>query len=372
MDEGVRASALQRGRLETAERVTRLRLTGWRVVQCAVGAATSLFVAQSLLGHDTPFLAAIAAVIGIGTAQGRRLRRVAEVVGGVAVGILVGDLLVAWIGTGLWQLALVVTLAMSVAVLASDSALVSTQAAVNGIIVVTLLPNPEQGLSRWMDAVVGGAVAVLVVALSPVTPYRAGREQASTVCAFVARDLRWCAVAARDGEPWHAEEALASIRRTQPSIDQLRAAVTEGEEVVKVSPLRWRHRVEVQRYVALVTPLDRAVRNLRVLVRRVLIGLQRHEPGMDRQAALLDDLADALDLLAAELRTGALPVRARGRLLAIGAATARPEVLGGGLSAQVVLAQLRSTVVDLLQVSGLPLGEAIAAVPEVPVDGDDR
>ena len=55
-------------------------------------------------GTTTPFFAPIAAVVSLGTSYGQRLRRVAEVTVGVAIGVFVADLLVAWLGSGWWQL----------------------------------------------------------------------------------------------------------------------------------------------------------------------------------------------------------------------------------------------------------------------------
>ena len=48
-----------------------------------------------MFGHPTPFFAPIAAVVSLGTSYGQRLRRVAEVTLGVAIGVFVGDLLTA-------------------------------------------------------------------------------------------------------------------------------------------------------------------------------------------------------------------------------------------------------------------------------------
>jgi uncharacterized membrane protein YgaE (UPF0421/DUF939 family) len=62
---------------------------------------------------------------------GERLRRVIELIVGVAVGVGVGDLLISRIGTGPWQIALVVALAMSVAVLLDCGAVTTVQAAVS-------------------------------------------------------------------------------------------------------------------------------------------------------------------------------------------------------------------------------------------------
>ncbi len=59
-----------------------------------MAAGVAWCVAAEVLDHPTPFFAPIAAVVGLGTSYGQRLRRVAEVTLGVAIGVLVGDLLV--------------------------------------------------------------------------------------------------------------------------------------------------------------------------------------------------------------------------------------------------------------------------------------
>src|SRR5215213_11400695 len=77
-------SAFQRG----AERAfARLRVAFWPVVQTAVAATFAWSVAAFVLGHDRPFVAAIAAVISIGAVAGQTLRRATEWIFGIAVGL---------------------------------------------------------------------------------------------------------------------------------------------------------------------------------------------------------------------------------------------------------------------------------------------
>jgi Fusaric acid resistance protein-like len=92
------------------------RLRRWR--------SAALPIAQAALA------APIAAVVCLSLSLGERLRRVIELIVGVAVGVGVGDLLISRIGTGPWQIALVVALAMSVAVLLDCGAVGTVQAAV--------------------------------------------------------------------------------------------------------------------------------------------------------------------------------------------------------------------------------------------------
>jgi uncharacterized membrane protein YccC len=175
-----------RGRSSTAARVARLRSKSWQIAQCALAAGAAWFVAADLLGHETPFFAPIAAVVSLGTSYGQRLRRVAEVTLGVAIGVLVADLLVLAIGTGWWQLTLIVALAMTSAFLLDGGQLFVTQAAVQSIVVATLLPDPDAGFTRWTDALIGGLVALVAATVVPAAPLRRPREQAALVVRKIA------------------------------------------------------------------------------------------------------------------------------------------------------------------------------------------
>ena len=107
----------RRGQTSVDARLDRWRSKSWQIGQCAAAAGVAWFVAHDLVGHATPFFAPVAAVVSLGTSYGQRLRRVAEVTVGVAVGVFLADLIVAGIGSGWWQLAIIVALAMSTAVL---------------------------------------------------------------------------------------------------------------------------------------------------------------------------------------------------------------------------------------------------------------
>ena len=171
-------------------RIARTRSKSWQIGQCAIAAGVAYFIAADVLGHQTPFFAPIAAVVSLGTSYGQRLRRVAEVTLGVAIGVFVADMLTLGIGSGWWQLILIVALAMTAAFLLDGGQLFVTQAAVQSIVVSTLLPDPDQGFVRWTDALVGGAVALVAATVVPAAPLRRPREQAALVLDKVARLLR--------------------------------------------------------------------------------------------------------------------------------------------------------------------------------------
>lgn len=351
-----------RGRTSTRARVARLNAKRWQIAQCAVAAGVAWMIAADVLGHPTPFFAPIAAVVSLGTSYGQRLRRVVEVTVGVAVGVLLADLIVAQLGSGGWQLMLIVALAMSTAFLLDGGQLFVTQAAVQSIVVSTLLPDPGAGLVRWTDALIGGLVALVAATVVPAAPLRRPREQAAVVMRKIAGLLRASGEVMTDGEVERALALLADARSTDYLIRELQAAADEGLSVVASSPFRVRHKGNLRRMVELVDPLDRALRSTRVLVRQTAVAAY-HRRVIPRSYSLLAlDLADAADAVADELAADRMATAARGALLAVGNATGQVERTDE-LASEVVLAQIRSVVVDLLLLTGLDQVESTDALP---------
>ena len=179
-------------------RLTRLRHRFFFIAQCALAAAAAWWVATVLLHHQSAFFAPVTVMISLGMSYGQRLRRVIDVTIGVAIGVLVGDIFVSFFGTGVWQIAVVAMTAMTIAVLFGQGTLLVTQAGVQSVIVTTLLVQPGQGLSRWLDAVVGGCVALLAATIVPASPLRRPRVQASVVVAELSAILAATATALRE------------------------------------------------------------------------------------------------------------------------------------------------------------------------------
>lgn len=356
------ARLLHRSRLSLSGRAQRWRSKLYVLVQCAVAAGVAWFVAADLIGHERPFFAPIAAVVSLGTSYGQRLRRVVEVTLGVALGVFVADILVAGIGSGAWQLALIVFGSMSVALLLDAGTVFVNQAAVQSIVIAALVPGADGAFLRWTDALIGGAVALVAATVVPAAPLRRPREQAARVATTIGGLLRASAEVMVDGEIEPALDLLADARATDREVRELQAAAGEGMSVVSSSPFRGRHREPLRRLVELVDPLDRALRSTRVLVRQTSVAAYRRRPVPSAYAQLTRELADAADAVAAELAADRLAVGAREALLAVGAATAQVE-RSEVLTAEAILVQVRSVVADLLMVTGMSQLEATDALP---------
>lgn len=356
---------MARGRTSLRARVARLRSKSWQLGQCAVAAGVAWFLAHDVLGHPKPFVAPVAAVISLGTSYGQRIRRVVEVSVGVAVGVFLGDLYTLLLGQGPWQIGLMVAVAMGVALLLDASPLLMNQVAIQALVVVTVLPNPGLSMLRWTDALVGGGVALVAATVVPRAPLRRPREQAAVVVRKIVTLLRAAADSMADGDVERAAATLREGRSTDGLIRELQAAAAEGISVVRSSPFRRRHRGGVRAMAELVEPLDFALRNTRVLVRRVAVAVYREEPIPPSYVALVRELAGCAEAMATELAAGRPAEAVRDRLLVCGRDSAAVE-RSESLSAEVVLAQVRSIVADLLAVSGMDPLASTEAIPPLP------
>jgi uncharacterized membrane protein YgaE (UPF0421/DUF939 family) len=337
---------------------TRVRDGVWSVLQCAVGAGLAWLLASELLDHDRPFFACVAVVVCLGVRAAQRLRRVFELAVGVTVGVAVGEALVDVIGTGAWQVALVVGLALVLALALDGGTLVTAQAGLQAVFVVALPQVPGGDLARWEDAIVGGATALLVAALLPADPWRVARRTGTALLQELAAVLRECAAAIRTDDAAAAAFALTRARATQVRIDGWTEALRTGHEITQLTPLR-RDGGTWDEQSRLASGVDRATRNLRVLVRRVLFALGNGDALPPRLPAVLEELAQAVDVLV----TGDLP-RARAALTELAARLGPDDdLVPGGLSSSVVVGQLRSAVVDLLEGLGVEPAAARAALP---------
>lgn len=346
----------------------RLRKSALPILQCAVGAAIAWYVAHRIVGHPAPYFAPMAAVISIGVAFGARIRRSVELVVGVSVGIGIGDLFISRVGTGPWQIALVVAVAMGSAIFLDGGAVIPMQAASSAVLVATLYPPHSAGAYlRVTDSLVGGLVGIAVVAIFPLHPVRRARAQAADILGVMARALTDCADGLHEQDSEKIRLALESARGTQSQIDALRNVVEGGREVSRISPLYWNARPRLDLIRTAVDPLDNAVRNTRVLLRRALTLVRDDEILDPRTVEEVEDLGRAVEVVRQYMLAdpGRQPDAAEAtrvlRRVAKGATV--DLVAGAGLSAHVVLAQLRSIVVDLMQVCGVKRLSAMALLP---------
>jgi uncharacterized membrane protein YgaE (UPF0421/DUF939 family) len=310
--------------------------------QTALAALAAWYLCVLVLPDPKPIFACIATVVAIGATHGAHRQRATHLVAGVVLGLAIADVIVHVIGTGAPQLALMVVLAMSAAVLLNGSEIVVSEAAVSAMLLVMAGPA---GFSpnRILEATIGGAVALLIViAFPPRAMLHVGRA-GQAVFGQLGQALERVAAALEHDDPEKADAALAQARAIDALIHKLDDALSTGVETVRTAPSRFGDREPVERYARSFEQLDLAVRNTRVLARHATRALRS---GQALDSAPVAVLAKAVWELAAAYDD---PQRAADAHLfaARAAAIASNDALGESV---------RSTAVDLMRAAELAAG----------------
>lgn len=361
----------RRRRRSLQARLHRVRLDAAFAVQSGLAAGVAWFVARAFVGHDQPFFAPIAAVIVLSASAGMRWQRALELVGGVALGIALADVLIVVAGVGVLQIVGVVTLAILLTVFIGGSSLAVAQAAASAILVVALTPREgDLNLDRFVDALVGGTVGLLVMSLVPHNPLARVRRVAGAALTQLADGVALTARALREGDATLARRALADLRRGEPQHSDLADSLTIGKESATLAPLRWRKRPALRRYLRAAVHIERSTRNVRVLARRGAAVVADAEPIPPALPEALDAFADAVRTLRDELAGDREPTQARARALDAVRMASVAYDSGLAFSGSVVVAQVRGAVVDLLRASGLPEERADRLVDAASEEGE--
>lgn len=341
----------------------RIRGNWWAVVQTAVAASAAWYLAGLILGHEKPFVAPIAAVIALGGTVGREGRRAIEWVFGVALGLAVADLLMFLIGTGPVQIAVVVGLAMAVAMFLGSGPGFVTEAGVSAILVITLDPSTAGPTpDRFLDALVGCCVALAVHLGSTADTKRMVENAARPVLGNLAFALEETADALGAGDRERAEHALRVARGLDAEVDGLKDVLAAGYEDARLSPKARKALRYLGFYASAADGIDLAVRNTRVLARSATLAVRDGEPVPESLTEAVRDLARSAEALAVQLEE---PTRATGTgHYALEAAGKATTALGerSDLETNMLVGQVRSTAVDLLQASGMDSETASGAL----------
>ncbi|KXK62235.1 hypothetical protein AWW66_09375 [Micromonospora rosaria] len=354
------------GRATLRDRWHRLRATATLALQAGLAAALSWLVAHEFLGNPEPVFAPISAVGTLAASVGQRFRRTVELILGVGVGVAVGDLLVYLLGTGPWQLGLIVTLSIVVTIFFGGSVAVVIQAAATAVLIVTLSPSVKNlELPRFIDALVGGGIALVVTAvLLPLNPLRVINRAARPALDLLAEQLDRTADALRDRDRDVAQKALERLRDNKAELTDFVEAIEGAKETITISPARWHRRSELTHYAEAADPIERAMRNSGTLIRRSVTLIEDEEPIPEPMPDAVAHLAESVRLLRHEFAVGEEPQQARERALRAVSEAGRAYAEGVGFSGSVVVAQVRTTASDLMVASGIEQEEANRLIRE--------
>ncbi|NUP75442.1 MAG: FUSC family protein [Sinomonas sp.] len=367
---GLAALARERARAGWA----RARSSALPALLMTMGAVLAYLIAQYLLGHVGPIFAATSALIALGFGRDLTVRKVLEVSVGCTLGIVLGDLMVTFFGAGIWQAGAGLIVSLLLARFLDRGVIFATQLGIQSLFVV-LLPAPVGGpFTRSLDAVVGGLVSLLLTALLPRDPRVQPRQDLQGIVAAFSEMLRECAEALAESDSTRAWHALVRGRGSQGLVDALRATLKTSSEVTRIAPAYRRYRGEIEDFARAAEYLDLALRNGRVVARRLTSTINNaalSERAAESIAELLSDIAESLDHVASGLSTWdreerRVNLRTAGLMLEDIAARAHPRKLHvERLEGEALVILVRPMIVDLLEATGYEHDDAVALLPDL-------
>jgi uncharacterized membrane protein YgaE (UPF0421/DUF939 family) len=257
-----------------------LRDAWLQILQTAVAACAAWFLSVLLLDVDRRTFAPIAAVICLGLAVRERVRRVVKLTLGVAFGVAIADFLVSVVRVGAWQAGLVVALAMALAVFLGREETGVKEAAISAMIILITFHSHDSGLplERFLEALIGGGTALLIIALLPINPERMVEEAAHPLFDDSAAVLEEVAGALESGDAESAQNAYLKVREIDARVSGLKEAVAAGRETARLAPPRRRSLRHLELYAAAADQIDLTVRDVRALSRAALSVVQPGYP----------------------------------------------------------------------------------------------
>lgn len=335
------------------------------IMQIVIAVIAAYSIARFGLGHAVPMLAATVTISSLGFTRDARPSRVLESALGIIVGISLSEGILLLAGTGIWQIAVSLTVTLLAARLLSRSNAFAVAAGVQAVLVL-ILPAPEGGpFVRIIDALVGGAVALIATAVIPRDPRRLALRDAKRLFTIFLDALVSLETALKQAHEPAARHALDQLRLSPPLIDAWAASLDSATSIARISPFLRRHVNELEDQARMLHGMDSATRNVRVIARRidflVLDGVPR--PGL---ASVFATLATSVTLLSQSLDDPVLAETAQAGLAGSAVHLDPSTVVGdASLTDSAIVLMLRPLVVDLLTVAGLDVAKARAMLPDV-------
>lgn len=371
------SAARRRGLFSTLRRRARagfgrLEANGWPILQTAVAASLAYFVATFVLRNEQVFFAPIAAVVTLGLSLGRRGRRAFEVALGVAIGLVVADLIVLLIGVGTLQIGVVVAFAMAAAVFFGDRTLFINQAAISAILVVVLQPpqdvfNPD----RFLNALAGGVIALAIHYLFPINPERMVERAAHPIFEELASILDEIAAGLEKTDLIRSEEVLNRSRELDERVRGFSEALSAGHETARLSPTRRRSLKHLQLYAEASQRLELSAINTRVLARGAYNASRRGDEIPPALPHAVRQLSQAVKSLSSYLEEAEGPDEARDSALEASRLATEALSMRHDLPVSVLVGQVRAMSVDLLRGTGMDQAKALRALEEAAGSASD-
>jgi uncharacterized membrane protein YgaE (UPF0421/DUF939 family) len=335
------------------------------VLQIILAAVSAYAFSHFVLGHEVPLLSVTVSITALGFTRDARPRRVVETSIGMILGIALSETLLLTFGQGIWQMALTLLISLVLARFITSSSAFALTVGIQSML-VHLLQAPAGGVyMRSIDGIIGGLIALLFTALIPRNPRGMAIKDADKLFDAFLGSILALKRALLESNVKVADEALKEVRRTQPLIDNWRMSLDSAISISRISPFMRKFRDDLTGQVRVLRGMDLAMRNLRVVVRRIdfLIRDGQKRPYL---ADLLDQIASGVSDLAEGVDEPAQRFKAQEKFVEI-IHQLDPKKFGiaDQLQEASVLLLLRPLMVDLLCASGMSEDDARAELPTI-------
>lgn len=281
------------------------------IAQCAVMAGAAWWVAQDVLGHRQPLLAATGAVVCLAAGVGGRARQAVDLLAGVLAGVVVGELIRRYVGgTGTAQIVLAVALAMTLAAILDARPLAFIQAGAAAVVVLAIPPD-QTAADHLLNAAVGGVLGLLgsQVLFSP-DPLKVVARPVRATLRSAADATRTAARALDQASPELVSTACGLAREAHARLGDLAHARLVARQVTGRTVRGHRRAARVRQIEDRLDDIDTAVAAILLLVEDIRSGIGgRPAPATPQLVGQLNALATGLDEVASRRQP---PIREAG------------------------------------------------------------
>lgn len=238
-------SLLTRASSTSAASVRRLRAVLWPITQTSVAAGLAWYIAHRLLGEPQPFFAPMTAVVCLSATNLVRARRAGQMIVGVSLGILLGELVAALLGRDAVAIGIAVLFSLCIAVLIgrgffAQGVTFFNQTASAAVLCVVFVHHGKVVNERLIDVLIGGGMALLFsMLLFPANPVVVLRNARAGVLAALHDILTQVVDAMSDPDGRDADWQLPAFDQLHHQLGRLLEARSTARLVSQRAPRRW-------------------------------------------------------------------------------------------------------------------------------------
>ena len=336
--------------------------------QTAVFATIAWLIAHEVLGGTNPIFAPIATYVCLGFSRNREPRKVLEVGLGATIGVFIGEVVTSAIGFGWWQLLLLLLVTPLVARFLDSADLLTFQTAINAIVVgsmiqlVSGLAEREASIGRWSDALIGVGVALVAAIILPSSLTSRPRRYVASALDGIADALDHISQGLLQGDVGRGRAAHAALAVARRELSEAEDAQKSATDLVRLKPSRRAERVRLAELDRLLRITDRLHGSVFMLARQSagMVGEQGPNPTVGE---LSGEATESLRQLVRQVRRWEKPAEPRTEALEL-AGRLEPGATVDDWRTSALVSLLRAVAVDLLQLSGLSVPQARAALPD--------